>query len=91
MNYRFLKNNEIINIELADKITKGPAGSANALKSKMPKTQEIAPIIKDPKEYWNKLEAIFRAAAAGVITKAPIKREPVTFMPKATIMAIQTK
>jgi hypothetical protein len=49
--YRFLKNNEIINIELADKITKGPAGSANALKSKIPETQEIAPIIKAPKEY----------------------------------------
>lgn len=76
---------------VADKITQGPAGNANALKSKIPKTQEITPITKAPKEYWNKLEATFRAAAAGVITKAPIKREPVTFIPKATTTAIQAK
>jgi len=86
-----LKIKEIKKKRVEERIIKGPAGSPVSLKSKLPKRQLKMPKTALPKEYSFKFLLRFLAVAAGMITKAPTKREPTIFTPRSTIAAIESK
>ena len=86
-----LKIKEIKKKRVEKRIINGPAGRLVILKSKLPKKQLKIPRTMLPKEYSFKFLLKFLAVAAGMITKAPTKREPTIFTPKATIAAIESK
>ena len=70
------------------RIISGPTANLITPESKIPKTQLKTPNKPDQKIYCRIFELINREAAAGIITKAPINKEPTTFTPRATITEI---
>ena len=89
--FYLLRIKEIKKKRVEVRIIKGPAGSPVSLKSKLPKRQLKMPKTALPREYSFKFLLRFLAVAAGMITKAPTKREPTIFTPRATIAAIESK
>jgi len=64
----------------------GPTGKPVILENKIPKTQLKIPKSAEINVYCRIFWLIILEAAAGIITNAPISKEPTTFTPKATII-----
>lgn len=62
-----------------------------SLNNKIPRTPEIIPIIKAPKEYWERVLPKLFEAEAGITNIATVKRPPTIFTSKATIKAIEAR
>ena len=73
------------------KITAGPGGKLNAVEIKIPINVMINPKIMLKTKNDFKLQAKLRAETAGKIVRAPIKTEPISLMPKATLNAKSSK
>ena len=73
------------------KITAGPGGKLNAVEIKIPINVMTKPKITLKTKNDFKLQAKLRAETAGKIVRAPIKTEPISLMPKATLKAKSSK
>ena len=76
---------------MPERITEGPGGKLNKFEVKIPTNVVIKPKItlKIKKDF--KLQAKLRAEIAGKMVRAPIKTEPISLMPSATLKAKSSK
>lgn len=76
---------------MPERITEGPGEKLKTFEIMMPIAVIITPIITLKIKNDFKLQAKLRAETAGKIVRAPIKTEPISLMPKATLNAKSSK